>query len=768
MRINILDCTLRDGGYVNDWCFSNLQIRNIITALENAQINVIECGYLDASRGKSSNSTLFNSIGTIDEILRNNKKNIEKVVMINHGDFDVSSLPRREMSLINGVRLAFHKKDLNNALSVSEKISSLGYKVYFQPMVTVNYSDLEFLAMIEEVNKINIYSFYIVDSFGSMSLKEFERYMIIADNNLKINTLLGYHSHNNMQLSFSNAINMCNSNLSRDILIDSSIYGIGRGAGNLNTELIVDYLNKTYNKNYKILPLLDIIDGMINSLMKKKPWGFSPAQYLSASLGCHPNYATYLTNYNVNHIAGVCKVLEKLDDKNKLVFDEALIEKLFIDSLLEVKTAPRGTLKIYDDTKVLLVASGKSSGGCVDLISRKKSDHRYLIVALNHVPQFECDYYFFSNQKRFDEVGVSLAEDRLVITSNIETIIKTIAVIDIKPLVYVGDIFVINIAGIFINYLVSRYVKFVEIIGLDGYKKEGNNYIYDNTFVVRNGSALIEQNKVLSSVLRILGEKINIELVTESIFEKDIKHRVLGVIPARYKSSRFEGKPLCLINGIPMIKRTFEQANKSTRLTKLIVATDDTTIENYCIQEKIPVIMTSNNCLTGTDRIAEVADTHHFDLYVNIQGDEPVIDPIAIDTVVDEFEKYGKKYIAYNFYKPIDDNKEINCKSIIKVIVNDSDELMYMSRHPIPFSKLSTKLPYKKQICVYGLTRNALDVFSQKNKTMNEEYEDIEILRFLDMGYKAKMKELDVDSFAVDVPEDVGKVEAFLNERDIV
>ena len=115
---------------------------------------------------------------------------------------------------------------------------------------------------------------------------------------------------------------------------------------------------------------------------------------------------------------------------------------------------------------------------------------------------------------------------------------------------------------------------------------------------------------------------------------------VLGVIPARYKSTRFEGKPLVKINGVPMIKRTYFQAKKSTLLDDLIVATDDMRIYDFCVIEKIPVVMTSEDCLTGTDRVAEVAKQLKYDFYINIQGDEPIIDPIAISQLISEYQKY--------------------------------------------------------------------------------------------------------------------------------
>ena len=241
--------------------------------------------------------------------------------------------------------------------------------------------------------------------------------------------------------------------------------------------------------------------------------------------------------------------------------------------------------------------------------------------------------------------------------------------------------------------------------------------------------------------------------------------KILGVIPARYKSTRFEGKPLTLIKGIPMIKRTYEQAKKSQLLDELVVATEDTRIVEYCESEGIPVIMTSDDCLTGTDRLAEVAQKMDFDLYVNIQGDEPVIDPNAISQIVDIYHQYGDEYMVYNLYKIIDDMEEVNSQTIIKVIVNEHDEVMYMSRLPVPYSNSGLVQQFRQQIPVYGFTKDALSIFSNHKKTINEQYEDVELLRFVDLGYKIRMGETTVDSIAVDVPDDVKKVEMFLEEK---
>ncbi|MEH6557752.1 MAG: 3-deoxy-manno-octulosonate cytidylyltransferase [Oceanicoccus sp.] len=246
-----------------------------------------------------------------------------------------------------------------------------------------------------------------------------------------------------------------------------------------------------------------------------------------------------------------------------------------------------------------------------------------------------------------------------------------------------------------------------------------------------------------------------------------IRKRILGVIPARYKSTRFEGKPLEPILGIPMIKRTFLQASKSSLLDQLVVATEDHKVFDYCKGEDIPVVMTSDQCLTGTDRVAEVCEKMDFDFYVNIQGDEPVIDPLSIEQVINDYLEFGDRYIAYNLYKVISDQTEINSNTIVKVITNARDEVMYMSRLPVPFSKSGLAPIHKQQIPVYGFTKNALKIFSSHQKTLNEKFEDVELLRFVDLGYKLKMTETTAASIAVDVPSDILKVEEFLKQSGL-
>ncbi|MDD6056232.1 MAG: 3-deoxy-manno-octulosonate cytidylyltransferase [Helicobacter sp.] len=238
----------------------------------------------------------------------------------------------------------------------------------------------------------------------------------------------------------------------------------------------------------------------------------------------------------------------------------------------------------------------------------------------------------------------------------------------------------------------------------------------------------------------------------------------LGIIPARFASSRFPGKPLAKIAGIPMLKRTFTQAKKAKLLSDVLVATDSKEIMDFCKKESIKAALTSQNCQCGTDRLAEISQNLKADFYINIQGDEPIINPNCIDEIITLAINFPH-YHAFNLYK-ICNSTQAKRDTIIKMILNKDDELLYASRFPIPFSK-SAKIPiFYNQVCVYAFTQEALKCYgADKQKSKNEKYEDIEILRLLDLGFKVKMKEVSYESIAVDIPSDIELVEEYLKKH---
>ena len=237
----------------------------------------------------------------------------------------------------------------------------------------------------------------------------------------------------------------------------------------------------------------------------------------------------------------------------------------------------------------------------------------------------------------------------------------------------------------------------------------------------------------------------------------------LLVIPARYQSKRLPGKPLLDIKGIPMIIRTFNQCNKVVPRNKIIVATDDKRIELICKKNNIKTIITSKKCLTGTDRIAEVSKKIKKDFYINVQGDEPICNPADIMKII----KYAKKFPnqIVNGFTKIKDKKSFYSTNIPKVIFSNDNNLLYMSRAPIPSNKKKTFSKAWRQVCIYSFPYKALKSYaSVKKKTTIESIEDLESLRFLELGYKVKMLKMSNKSIAIDIKEDLLKVRKLIKK----
>jgi len=232
------------------------------------------------------------------------------------------------------------------------------------------------------------------------------------------------------------------------------------------------------------------------------------------------------------------------------------------------------------------------------------------------------------------------------------------------------------------------------------------------------------------------------------------------IIPARFKSSRFPGKPLTSILGKPMILWVAEICAKALPIEFVYIATDDLRIKEVVEEAGFNVVMTSKKALTGTDRIADAANQIDADIYINVQGDEPLLDPNDILSIIDIKKKYPNEVI--NGYCKINDNENPESLNIPKVVFNENNQMLYMSRHLIPGSKSKQIKPphYFKQVCIYAFNKNELlDFVNFGRKGTIEYYEDIEILRFLDIGSKIRVVETMGSSLAVDVPEDVKKVE---------
>lgn len=235
------------------------------------------------------------------------------------------------------------------------------------------------------------------------------------------------------------------------------------------------------------------------------------------------------------------------------------------------------------------------------------------------------------------------------------------------------------------------------------------------------------------------------------------------VIPARLQSTRLPEKPLIEIMGKSIIQRTYEQCLKAVNRDLVYVATDSERIFDHCKSLGIQTVMTSSDALTGTDRVYEVATQVRAKYYINVQGDEPVINPNDIKKVIKSLDP--NKEVIINGYTAINNEKEYRSLSTPKVVFQPDGNLLYMSRSPIPGNKSGHFIKAWRQVCIYAFPYQALEKFSSVKKTPLEGLEDIEILRFLELGYKVNMLELSSQSIPVDLPEDILKVEDYLKNQ---
>jgi len=243
--------------------------------------------------------------------------------------------------------------------------------------------------------------------------------------------------------------------------------------------------------------------------------------------------------------------------------------------------------------------------------------------------------------------------------------------------------------------------------------------------------------------------------------------KAVAIIPARYRSSRFPGKPLVSILGVPMVVRVARIAAQVVGMGQVRIATDDDRIAAAAREHAITPVLTSSEALTGTDRVAEAAEQLDADVYLNIQGDEPMLDPGTIERVLAARRQLGAGAVV-NAMAVLGADEDPDSVHVPKVVAGERGQLAYMSRSRVPGHKDPRDAPahYWKQVCVYGFDRAQLRAYTGfGRKSALERAEDIEILRFLELDIPVHMVEVAAGSLAVDIPGDVARVEAAMRAR---
>lgn len=516
--IHVLDCTLRDGGYCNQWKFGFRNTKKIAKSLVDANVDIIECGFLTNKGAYNPEITKFATIDEIAAVIPADRENKLFVAMVNFGEYNVDDLPDYDGRSIDGIRVAFHKKNLVEALEMCRGIKAKGYKVYVQAMVSLSYSDEEFLSLIRAMNEIEPYAFYIVDSFGMMKKKNLIRLFYMVENNLKDGIWIGFHSHNNMQLAYSNAQSLVDAQTNRNLIIDSSIYGMGRGAGNLNTELFVEYLNENADGKYNLKPLLNVIDEILNDFYQKSYWGYSLPNYISAVHWAHPNYAGYLSEKNTLTVEAMDEIFSMMPQDKRFEFDKNYIEQLYVKYMAtgeaqeKHKEELKGRLK---EKRILLIAPGKSSGEEKDKIVGFAAQSDVITISVNFdYPDCRTDLIFISNLRRFRELPAEIY-NKCVVTSNIPAdgvYLQT----NYFDLLLPNDAVKDNAGLMAVKFLITLGVKKIYLAGFDGYSHDAQqNYALSQMELITKNAIIDAMNDGMKSVMSEFQSSAGISWLTK-------------------------------------------------------------------------------------------------------------------------------------------------------------------------------------------------------------------------------------------------------------
>lgn len=520
-KVHILDCTLRDGGYCNEWKFGFGNVKKIVDGLVEANVEIIECGFITNKVEYDPDVTKFTNVEQIAAIIPPNRGNKIFVAMMNYGEYNIDDLPPYDGSSIDGIRVAFHKKNLVESLQLCEQIKAKGYLVFVQAMVSLSYTDAEFLSLIHTANRIEPYAFYIVDSFGMMKGKNLIRLFYMVEHNLKEDIWVGFHSHNNMQLAYSNAQELTRVQTSRNLIIDSSIMGMGRGAGNLNSELFLDFLNENAGKNYDIGPLLTVIDEILDDFYHRNYWGYSLSNYISAVHNAHPSYAAYLDNKNTLTIESMKEIFDMMDDDKKVSYDKAYIEDLYLKYQEKDRVQENHLADFIEKIcgkKVLLIAPGQTSVTERDKIVAFAHRSDVITISINYeYDETLTDFLFVSNLRRYRDLPVD-KRGKSVVTSNIPALDVYLQV-RYKDLLNDIEAVQDNAGLMLIKLLINLGVKELFIAGMDGYANDfSQNFAIKTMHKVLTKDFVEKTNRGINEGLKQFAKEIHISFVTTPRF----------------------------------------------------------------------------------------------------------------------------------------------------------------------------------------------------------------------------------------------------------
>ena len=491
----LLDCTLRDGGYVNDWEFGHDNITNIFERLVSSGVDAIEIGFLDERRSYDINRTIMPDTADVEKIFgRLDRGNALVVGMIDYGTCGIEHIQDCKDSWLDGIRVIFKQPLAKEALEFCRQIKAKGYKVFAQLVSVTTYKDEDFKDLIKLVNDVHPFALSMVDTYGLLDPEHLSHIIHVIDSMLAPDIVLGFHAHNNFQLAFANSMTALNSGLDRDVLVDGTLYGMGKSAGNAPSELVAMYMNKHYGRNFCITDMQEAITTSLMDIYRKKSWGYKLFFYIAAEKQVHPNYVSYLMNKGTLSITEINDILSKIPEKDKLGKNMKLLEQIYLDyqrQECDDSEAVSNLKKELPGRPILVLGPGKTLREKQQDIENNIAETNPIVISINYIPQIcKPDYVFVSNSSRYLMMATKLYEQqnkdlKVIATSNVTRMEEKTAgfdyILNYRNLIDESNKECPDNSLLMLLRLFLRIgIQEVTLAGFDGYTPDNINYVQEN------------------------------------------------------------------------------------------------------------------------------------------------------------------------------------------------------------------------------------------------------------------------------------------------
>lgn len=535
-NVRVLDCTLRDGGRIIDCAFPNQETKDISNRLSDAKIDIIEVGFIRDHKqvNYQGNSTFFTDVNQIRPFVKKEKDNIIYAAFIDYGMCDIDALKPYDGTSIDAIRFGFTKKnydeEYDEVVRWARVIKEKGYKLFVQGVNSLNYSDLELLQVVQMVNEIHPYSFGIVDTYGAMYMDDVDRLYGLIDHNMLPDICINFHSHNNYQLSFAFAqeVIKLSANSTRHIIIDGTLLGIGKVAGNLNTELLVEFLNRKMKYSYDLDKIFDTIDEYIHKYTLEHKWGYSIPALMAGIYKSHPNNVIYLTEKFRLDSKDIGKLLSMIDPAKRQRYDYDNIQRLYIDynhTKIDDSDAIEQLKGVLSNRNILLLLPGHSILEYKKEIEKYIHDNKPFIISVNFVAPYGDNsnrMTFYGSTKRYRNSEKRKGEKNIVV-SNVENYSSSDIIVNYESLIERNNDDFDNTMIMLLNLLKRLDIRKYAIAGFDGYHHGDNNYFDDskfqgNRFQTKYDTITENMRKMLSDYAMTLDRKEDVVFLTPSAY----------------------------------------------------------------------------------------------------------------------------------------------------------------------------------------------------------------------------------------------------------